>query len=131
MYATQNDIVELYGSDALFVADRDGDGVPDAAAVEQALSSASDEIDSFLAVRYPVPLSDPAPAVIRQYAIDIALYRLASSSDVMSEELRKRYEDAVAALRRIAKGEQALVLVSPEGEATEDTSPPANCQRWA
>jgi len=115
-YATQSDIVELYGPNALYVADRNGDGVADAEAVTRALSSATDEIDSYLAVRYRLPL--PAvPGILRQYAVDIALYRLALARDVLSEEHRVRYDDTIAALKRIAKGEAALVLPSdPEAE---------------
>lgn len=115
-YATQGDIAELYGPHALHVADRDGDGLADAAAVTRALEGASDEIDSYLAVRYRLPLAQP-PRILRQHAVDIALYRLALSADVLSEEHRRRYEDAIAALKRIAKGEAALVMpVDPEAE---------------
>ena len=107
-YATEADIVELYGADALYVADRDGDGASDAAAVERALSSASDEIDSHLAVRYTVPLAE-APSVVRQWCVDIALYRLALSHTVLTEEHRRRYEDAIKSLAGVASGRQRLV----------------------
>ncbi|MGP9788942.1 gp436 family protein [Roseinatronobacter sp. NSM] len=116
-YATQSDIVELYGPDALFVADRDGDGVADTAAVTRALEGAQDEIDTYIAVRYRLPLAQPA-RILRQYAVDIALYRLALSADVLSDEHRRRYEDTIAALKRIAKGEAALVM--PADDDAED-----------
>lgn len=108
-YATQDDIVTLYGDDALFVADRDGDGLADSAAVSRALDLASAEIDTYLAARYTLPLP-VVPAMLMAWCVDIALYRLALGADVLSEELRRRYDDALAALRRIAKGEAALVL---------------------
>jgi phage gp36-like protein len=108
-YATQEDIAALYGADALFVADRDGNGTPDARAVARALASATDEVNSYLAVRYTLPL--PAvPGVLVQAVVDIALYRLALSKDVQSKEHRQRYDDAIARLRDLAAGKAQLVL---------------------
>ena len=117
-YATKDDIVTLYSEDALHVADRDGDGVVDIAAVDRALASASDEIDSYLGVRYAVPLTF-TPGIVQQYCVDIGLYRLALSADVLSEEHRRRYDDAITHLRRIGDGKAMLVLPAepvPEGE---------------
>jgi len=122
-YATQADIVTLYSEDALYVADRDGDGVPDAAAITRALTSASGEIDSFLNVRYSVPIT-AASDLLTQFCVDIALYRLALGRDVLTEEHRKRYEDALAHLKLIAAGKAALVLPVPAGEEeAEQTGP--------
>jgi len=125
-YATQADIVTLYGDDALVVADRDGDGLADSAAVARSLSHASAEIDTHIAARYSLPL--PAiPEMLTAWCVDIALYRLALSADVLSEEHRRRYEDALSSLRRVAEGKAALVFpanpdATPE-ETPEDTSP--------
>lgn len=119
-YASQSDIVEIYGEQSLIVADRDGDGTPDVAAIGRALVSASDEIDSYIAVRYPLPLV-AVPGILRQRAVDIAVYRLAQTADVLTEELRKRYEDAIGHLRRIAEGKAVLVLPPvPPGEGEEE-----------
>lgn len=104
-YATQDDITTLYGSAALYPAEVNG--VLDAAKVSRALSSASAEIDSYLAVRLTLPV-EPTE-LLMQFAVDIALYRLASTADVMTEELRQRYDDAIAHLRRIADGKAQLV----------------------
>ncbi len=120
MYATQSDIVALYGANALVVADRDGNGVADEAAVTRALESAGDEINSYLAVRYTVPVPAPAPQILIQLCVDIGVYRLALSADVLSAEHRQRYEDALAMLKRLAKGEAALVL------AADPNAPPAD-----
>ena len=117
MYATQDDITALYGPDALFVADRDGDGVAEAASVTRALEEASAEIDSFLAPRFDLPLAESQP-VLRRLAVDIALYRLTKASDVATEELRKRYDDAMKTLERIQEGKQSLIL--PPGDIDGD-----------
>lgn len=125
-YATQDDIITLYSLDALFVADRDGDGTPDAAAVDRALVSASEEIDSYLGVRHALPLPD-VPGLLVQLAVDIALYRLASSRDLLSDEHRRRYEDAIKHLNKLATGGASLNLPGPvdadTGAATLPSSP--------
>ena len=123
MYASQDDIITLYGDAALVVADRDGDGVPEAGAIARALTSASAEIDASLAVRYTLPLAT-SHDILTQYCVDIALYRLAGTSAMMTEELRVRFEDAMAALRRIARGETRLSL--PVDPDTPDGQTEAN-----
>ncbi|MNG19141.1 hypothetical protein D3C84_1032700 [compost metagenome] len=50
---------------------------------------------------------------------DIALYRLSADAGSGTEEKRKRYEDAVALLRRIASGEVSMGMPTP---VTEETS---------
>lgn len=123
-YATLADIETLYGAHALVVADHDGDGMADAAAVARALDHASAEIDTHLAARYALPL--PAvPLMLQSWCVDIALYRLALTADVLSEEHRRRFEDALAALRRVAEGKANLVFpADPEAvDPAPATSP--------
>jgi phage gp36-like protein len=126
-YATQADIVELYSEDALVVADRNHDGVIDSDAVEKALKLATGEINSFIGVRYTLPL--PAtPDLLLQFCVDIALYRLASTRDMLSEEHRTRYTDAKDHLKLISKGVAALDLPAPvssgdDGDAVELEGP--------
>ncbi|TRD18390.1 gp436 family protein [Palleronia caenipelagi] len=126
-YATQDDIVTLYSEDALFVADRDDDGVADAVAIDRALDYASGEIDSYLAARYTLPLPTALP-LLSQFCVDIALYRLALARDVLTEEHRRRYEDTLKHLKDIARGVAALNLpapIDPETGAAEETGPNA------
>ena len=121
IYASQADITDLYGERVLYVADRDGDGVPDVPAIERALLEASAEIDSYLATRYALPLPDGTDvSVLRKLAVDIAVYTLALSRDVLTDEITKRYENAVASLRRLAKGEQTLQLPADPDTDPED-----------
>ena len=53
----------------------------EADAVARALTSASGEIDSYIGVRYSLPLpvskGDAAPELLKQFCVDIAIYRLA------------------------------------------------------
>ncbi len=128
-YATQDDITTLYSEDALYVADRDGDGVADASAIARALTSASGEIDSFLGVRYTLPLpvqeGEAAPDLLVQFCVDIAIYRLALARDVLSEEHRRRYEDTIKHLQKIADGKATLNLAGPVDPDTGETTTPS------
>lgn len=115
-YATEQDIVDLYGADALVaVADRDFDGVADAAAVARALDDATGEMDLHIGARYDLPLPN-VPASLRRICIDIAMYRLATNGGSLTDEHRTRYEDAVATLKRIAEGKAALTF-EPDPDA--------------
>ena len=112
-YATSAQVKERRGADALLLlTDRDGDGAADDGAIERALEDASAEIDTWLAAKYDLPLSE-TPAVLTRLAADIAVYRLAVGADRRIDEHRVRYDDAVALLKRIAKGEASLGLKSP------------------
>ncbi|WP_151720214.1 gp436 family protein [Gemmobacter serpentinus] len=123
-YASQSDIVTLYGANALVVADHDRDGVPDTEAVTRALDLASAEIDTYIGRRYNLPLPVASTPHLMQLCVDIALYRLALSQDVASTEHRTRYEDAITTLVRIADGRAALVLpAQPPAEGEEGPSP--------
>ncbi|CCU70934.1 gp436 family protein [Thalassolituus oleivorans] len=112
-YATQQNMADRYGDDQLLiVADRDNDSVVDAAVIEQALLDASAEIDTYVAAKYALPLST-VPTVLTRLCVDISMYRLAADRDIATEERRKRYEDAVYLLRRIATGEVSLGIQTP------------------
>lgn len=117
-YATQNDIVTLYSEDALHIADRTGDGVIDAQAVARALETATGEINSFIGARYPLPLV-AVPFLLTQFCVDIALYRLANTADLVSEEHRTRYKDAVAHLKLVSDGKAILDLPRPDAAAPD------------
>lgn len=76
------------------------------AVIDRALVDAQSEVDSYLSSRYAVPL-DPAPAVIARYTGDVARYIL--HEDHATEEVRKRYEDALVFLRAVASGKAVVV----------------------
>jgi phage gp36-like protein len=74
--------------------------------VEDGLRDASDEIDAYVAVRHTLPLN-PVHPVLKPLCIDIALYKM-STGPTVTEEKRKRYEDARALLKMIAEGKISL-----------------------
>lgn len=80
------------------------------APLDQALTDASAEIDAYLEGRFALPLTDP-PAVLNRLACDIAMYRLQSLRPLHDiDEARTRYEDALAFLGQVAKGDITLGL---------------------
>lgn len=111
IYATEADIVDLYSEETLLDTLRDPDA-DRATAVPKAIAAASAEIDGYLSARYQLPLAN-SPDVLRRPAIDITLYVLASTHTRLTDELRKRYEDAVAFLSRLAKGTAGLGAAEP------------------
>lgn len=116
MYATQADVAAIYGQDALTVAaDRDGDGAADPGVADEALTQASELMDSFIGSKYALPLPS-VPAVLRQVCVDIALYKLAQRPGSMTEEIKDRNDAAMRWLRDLADGRVTLGI---------DQSPPS------
>jgi phage gp36-like protein len=109
-YATEEDIDELYGTDLLVrVADYDKDGTPDEDVVANGLRNADDICNAYLSAQYSVPVT-PTPGIVRTCAIDIAVYKMALGRSSRTDEMRVRYEDALAILDRISKGTVGLGL---------------------
>lgn len=119
-YAVFQDALDLYGRDYVLTSiDRDDDGTPDLTSLTAALDQAASEIDSYLRSRYPVPLS-PVPSLVKRYAIDIALYLCSPDAASATDEKRRRYEDAIRWLEKVAEGKLSLGAEEP----TVDSSTP-------
>lgn len=87
--------------------------------IDQALADASAEIDGYLDGRFALPLTD-APALLDRLACDVAMYRLQSLRPLHDmADARKRYEDAIELLVRVARGEVTLGLTSDNLEPAE------------
>ena len=113
-YATVEQVIKRYGDDLLhIIADRDRDGEIDQEAVTLALADASGQIDSALAKRYPLPLPiQSRPALLTRLCVDIAVYWLAEDGAGATDDKRRRYEDAMKYLERLADGRIDLPSVS-------------------
>lgn len=116
-YATAQDMINRYPNrDLVQLTNED----PTATTVNdtpitQALADASAEIDGYIEGRFTLPLADP-PAVLNRLTTDIAMYRMQSLRPLHDlEDARKRYEDAVAMLVKVAAGELTLGL-SADGQ---------------
>lgn len=83
--------------------------------VDGALDAASQEADTYLAVRYALPLAVPPPAHLVQSVCDIARYRLyAGAAD---DEVQNRYAQAIAWLKDVAAGRAVLPGVDFDADA--------------
>ena len=114
-YATQADIVTLYGEqELLLLADRNRDGVPDPDVVAAALADAAEEIDGYLSAQYDLPLDEARSRPLRRIAVDIACYRMANVDSLATGERRARYRDAVRYLERVSEGKVRLGVADDE-----------------
>lgn len=106
-YTTQQELIDRYSENVLLVlADQDNDGVLDANVITQAITDASELMDSYLSKRYALPLPI-VPMPLKRICGDIALYLL-SGNGTVTDERRKRYEDAIKFLQALAKGDVTL-----------------------
>jgi len=124
-YALQRDVVALYGSELLVrVADLDHDDQPDPDVVEAGLQAADDIINAYLSAKYTVPVTSVSGA-LRKCAIDIGIYTMAQEVTSRTEEMRRRYEDALAMLKLMAAGSIGLGLppVDNDGDGIPDSNP--------
>ena len=112
-YATPQQLISRYREALEVLAPGEQEGTIDEAALVQPLVDASEEIDAYLAARYPLPLKETPGGLVR-LAADIAIYRLSSEADSLTEERRTRYEDAVKLLKSISRGEASLGLPDPD-----------------
>jgi phage gp36-like protein len=124
-YATESSLDMQYGTAAVTVAaDRDGDGTRDTGVIDAAISDAEDEIDSYLGVVYSLPLTS-TPDILSRVCGDIALYRMCSDAGTLTDEMRRRYDDAIAWLSKVASGKATLGVDAADediGDVAEVTS---------
>ena len=121
MYSSVADMTERWGPDELVAATT----LPgqDAVAVNedrvnQVLTEASDIIDSYLRLRYQVPLANP-PASITRAAAQLARFDLAfGPSSSPTEEMRLARKETIEWLNGIANGRVTLDGVLPQGDAS-------------
>lgn len=108
-YANQADLVTRFSERELIqLTDRDNVlNAIDADVLAGALLDADSEINTYLQPRYTLPLAN-VPRVLVNIACDIARYRL--YDDRSTEQVTRRYEDAVKLLTKIGKGEVGLGL---------------------
>lgn len=106
MYATRDELVKRFGElEISSLEDQDGTGSPVPGVSMAALQDATQEADSYIAVRYPLPLpSVPTPLVVA--VCDIARYRL--YKDRPTEQVTYRYEAALKWLEKLAAGKVTI-----------------------
>ena len=118
MYATRDDLEVRFGEgelQELELMQTSGNSI------EEALQDASEEIDSYIAVRYVLPLPN-TPSTLRRIACNIARFRLYFQCP--TEEVENRYKAEIDFLKRVADGKATLNILNPQNEVTEEK--PAN-----
>lgn len=117
-YAAQADMVSRFGStEVIALTDRDRTGEIDADLLAGALEDASAEMDTYLAGRYRLPLTN-VPRFLAGLCCDIARYRLSGAEARDTEEVRTRFRDAIAFLKLAADGKVTLG-VDPAGSTVQ------------
>ena len=116
MYATRDDMVKRYSLTEVSQLERYLTG---GESVDAAIADAGSIIDGWIGVEYAVPLEYP-PDNIKIFVCDIARYLLWKSK--ASEEVRRRYDDAMSYLKGVSKGTNVLLVKNP---TTQEVKPAA------
>jgi phage gp36-like protein len=87
------------------------------ASFAEAENDAASLIDGFLASRYTLPLVT-VPSIVTGWAADITRFKL--WDDHAPEEIRRRYDDALSAMKSLAQG---LIALPPGADGTPATPP--------
>lgn len=115
-YCAKSDLVARYGAQELAqLTDEVAAHVPDDTEITAACDEASSLIDGYVAGRYVVPLS-PVPPMVKSWACAIARRLLWKDRALPDSAVAVAYEDALTALREVAKG--VLRLPASSGEAS-------------
>jgi phage gp36-like protein len=113
-YCSESDLKARFGDQEIDdLLDRDNDSSADTNALSSAQADCDAQIDGYLAAKYSTPLS-PVPDIIVGIACNVVRYILWGNK--APEEVRKRYEDARAQLRDIARGVITLPSTSTQVE---------------
>ena len=116
MYATEADLVARFGEEISNLKLM----VTNPQFVDDAIQDATEEINGHIGGRYPLPLPN-VPSNLKRMACDIARYRLYFQQP--TEEVRKRYEDAIACLKRVADNKAHLQIQLPITNEIVDDQP--------
>ncbi len=119
-YSTQTDILKRISSAELAQLTSENDTI-DASVVTEMIAAADGEIDSYVAVRYAVPLASP-PALIKTCSVSIALYRLferrANRLGGINDAIKAAYDNALKSLNAISLGKISLGVDPPPSAST-------------
>lgn len=106
-YVTTDDMVQRFGElEMIQLTDREAaTGEVDATVLAAVIADAQAEVDSYLSVRYALPLT-VVPDILRSYTADVARYRLYDIE--IPEIVKKRYDDALRFLRDVSARRASL-----------------------
>jgi phage gp36-like protein len=115
-YCTRDNIEgKISNPDLIRLTDESGSGVVDYVKLDDAITEAEAEVDSYCAIRHTVPFQSPIPSMVIKICKDIAVYNVWSLRNAVPDDCEDRYQRAVAYLKNVAKG-----IVELGGDATEE-----------
>lgn len=117
MYATEANLVARFGQEIQELKLMHASA---STAVQDAIQDATEEINGYIGGRYALPLPN-VPSNLERMACDIARYRLYFQQP--TEEVRKRYEDAISFLKLVATGKAHLQIQDAETNQIVDDQP--------
>lgn len=123
-YANRTDLARRFGEQEIAsLEDPDNTGSGDVRVSTEALDDATEEVNSYVAVRYALPLPT-VPAPLSRACCDVARFRL--YKDRPTEEVKYRYERTIKWLEQLAAG-KVLLTFEPALTPTqvEDLTKPA------
>jgi len=115
MYATKADLVARFGQNILNIAQMFPSDVPDP--LETSLQDACEEVDGYLAVRYPLPLPN-VPNNLKRLVCDIARYKL--HFEAAPEVVELRYKVAIDFLKGVRDGKNSLAILDTSNQISDD-----------
>lgn len=120
-YCVIDDLIKALPEQQLIrITDDDQTGAYDSGRVQEAIDSASEEVDVYLGGRIALPITGDIPPILSKMAVDIAIYNLYSRVKEQIPETRKeRYRNATRFLEKVSEGKISLGLQPPP-------SPPAD-----
>lgn len=115
-YIVKADILEqIPVSDLIELTDDDNTGSVDDSIVNGAIDNSEGEVDGYLASRYSTPVT-PVPNIIKAFTVDVAIHRLYGRRQGATEDVEKRYKNAIQFLKNVSKGVVTLGVASPAPE---------------
>ncbi len=112
-YCSEDDLLNMIPQADLADLTVESGEVPDSLIIIDAINKAGAEIDSYLGVKYVVPLATP-PDRVKALAVDLAIYHLYSRRSIVPPVWQQRHDAAVAFLKQVVAGQ--MVIVGPQGE---------------
>ena len=123
-YATANDLIARVGNTAAVQLTTESGNLVDNTVVQAAVDAAQGDVDRHLARRFQTPidvsLDADLAAALKAVTLDIGEYRLFAHRPPVSETKQKMYDNVVAWLEGVAKGDFNLPgAVTPASQTSD------------
>ena len=124
-YITNQELIDRVGAKAALQLTTDLGSTVDQDVLTEVCQSAEGEANGYLAKRYQVPVDltthTDLEATLRGFTLDIAVYRLRSRRQPVSEGYKAARDEAIQWLERVAEGKIVLpAAVTPTSTSADD-----------